>query len=680
MRRGIYALILLMTLSLTLPFSPAAAELKDAESASHGDEAAAYQIVNTYEYPGFQLVQFHLAVLSHYSYLLVSGGQALVVDPGRDVFAYLEHAQKNRLKIMGVFLTHNHADFVAGHLELAKQAGCPVFASAASGAGFDHRPLKEGDQIEVGEAVVRILETPGHTPESLSGLAAAKAKPEEPLLLLTGDALFVGSVGRPDLMGGTVSAAALASMMFDTWTRKLAKMPDSVAIFPAHGAGSLCGAHLSDEPTSTLGAQKASNPYLKYDSRGEFIAAVLEGLPEAPQYFKHNAALNQKGPELVDWQAGPTQRKPDKALADPKKFYVADLRDAQSYAAGHIPNSVNIGLRGRLETWVGSMVPWGAKLVLCGSPQEIQEAGSRLHRVGYQAEGITPEAWHQAGLPLASNGLIKPRDLYARMQTSESPVVVDVRLPSEWMGLRIGAVVNLPLNQLSGLAPGKLDPSKPVVTVCNSAYRSSLAAGLLERLGFKQVSSLDGGSEAWIQAGLPTLGAEAGGPGGAPDPTPAAPRRTVHLPERISPPALQRLLVDLPNTFDLVDIRPPQAFADYHLPGSRNADIADVMHNPAYLAGAVPLILVDRDGSLAMAVGGILSQKTPRPIKVLYGGLDAYWAETQLKQAVRETPLPRGFGRMPVTPPAASPPPAPGAPPPAPSPPPTPPKRKPAGC
>ncbi len=685
MQRGILALFLSMALSISPAVSPAEpTQLKDAESATHGDEAASYQIVKTYQYPGFKLVQFNLAVLSHYSYLLISGDQALVVDPGRDVFAYLDHAKKEGVNITGVFLTHNHADFVAGHMELANRTGCPIFASAKSGGGFAFKPLKEGSQIEVGEAAVKILETPGHTPESICGLVAHKTKPEAPLLLLTGDTLFVGSVGRPDLMGGSMAAATLASLMFDTWTQKLATLPDTVAIFPAHGAGSLCGAHLSDEPTSTLGAQKVSNPYLKYDSRGEFIAAVLEGLPEAPQYFKHNAALNKKGPELVDWQAAPGMKKPGKNLTNPSQFYVVDLRDAKDYAAGHIPNAVNIGLRGRLETWVGTMVPWDAKLVVCGSPEEIKEADYRLHRVGYRAEGVTPDAWQKAGLPVATSELIQPRDLHAQMQTPESPVVVDVRLPNEWMGLRIGAVVNIPLNRLGEAAPAKLDPALKVVTVCNSAYRSSMAVGILERQDFKKVASLDGGSEAWIKAGLPTFGAEARGQAAVVAPAPeTAPKRDLKLPERISPADLKRRLLDLPNTFELVDIRPPQAFADYHLPGSKNVDIADVMHNPVYLAGSVPLILVDRDGSLAMAVGGIVSQQTQRPIKVLHGGLDAYWTELQLKSAVQETPLPEGFGKMPLPPPEVAPAPGPAAPPAAPTPapaPPSPPKKKSAGC
>lgn len=671
--------------------SASGASIKDTESASHADEAASYQIVNTYQYPGYRLVQFNLGVLSHYSYMLISDGQALVVDPGRDVSAYLDLTKKENLKIKGVFLTHNHADFVAGHLELAKAAGCPIYASAKSGDQFPHQSLKEGSKIEVGDALVKILETPGHTPDGLCGVVAPKKQPGKPNLILTGDVLFIGSVGRPDLMGGSASAATLASQSYDTWTKKLSKLPDNLSIFPAHGAGSLCGAHLSDEPTSTLGAQKIANPYVKHKTRGEYIAAVLEGLPDAPQYFKHNAALNKKGPELVNWQEAPVQKKPDQALTNPSQFYVVDLRNAKEYAAAHIPNSVNIAVRGRLETWVGIMVPWGSNLVLYGDPKDLKEAAYRLHRVGYRAEVITPEAWNQAGLPLAKNDLISPRELYAQMQTPDSPVVVDVRLPTEWMGLRIGTVVNLPLSHLAELAPGKLDPEQRVVMVCNSAFRSSLAVGIMERLNFKKVASLDGGSEAWIAAGLPTFGPEARqaaatapaaspapAPAASPTPTPApAPKRDLKLPERLSPAALNRLRLDLPNTFELVDIRPPEAFTDYHLPGSRNADIDDVMKNPAYLAGSVPLILVDRDGSLAMAVGGILSQKTSRPIKVLHGGLDAYWTELELKGAVRETPI-TGAGPTGVQPPPPATPPS-GAPA-APAPAPATPKKKSAGC
>jgi rhodanese-related sulfurtransferase/glyoxylase-like metal-dependent hydrolase (beta-lactamase superfamily II) len=667
-------LLWLLALACFLPGTTAlSAEvaIKDTESATHGDDAAQYRIVDTYQYPGFQVVQFDLAVLSQYSYMVVSDGQALVVDPVRDVAAYLAYADRNQVKIIGVFLTHNNADFVAGHTELAKALGCPVYIGDQAGAGFANQPLGDGSRIEVGQAVVTVLETPGHTPEGTVGLLSAKSAPDQPLALLSGDTLFIGSVGRPDLMGGQMAAASLASMMYDSWHNKLSKLPDEVDVYPAHGAGSLCGAHLSDEPTSTIGAQRTANSYLQHKSRGSFIAAILEGLPEAPQYFKHNAAMNKQGPAPVNWQAPVEMLDPSLDLIDPAKYYLVDLREAKDYAAGHLPNSVNIGLRGRLETWVGIMVPWEADLVLCGTTEEIQEAVTRLHRVGYKPRAITLAAWEKSGLPLNQNKLVKPRDLYAQMQEGLSPVVVDVRLPSEWMGLRIGTVLNLPLNKLD-MEAAKLEPDQPVVAVCNSAYRSSMAVGVLERRGFTQVASLDGGSQAWIDAGLPVYGSETQA-----QPT-AAPKRDLQLPERISPADLKRKIMDIPGTFDLVDIRTPEAFADYSLPGAVNVDLAEVMSSPAYLTGAGPLILVDRDGSLAMAVGGILSQKTKRPIMVLHGGLEAYWQESSLAPAGTGMTVSPGQGT--AQPPAVKAAPAPSTPPAAPTAPPQKPKKKSAGC
>ena len=623
------------------------AEIKDSESASHGYDAAYHQIVDTYEYPGFAIVQLNLPVLSHYSYMLISDGQALVVDPDRDITAYLDLAKEKGLSIKGVLLTHSHADFIAGHIELMNATGCPIYSNAASGAGYKHTPVKEGSTIEIEDARIKMVETPGHTPDGMCAYVYSKKK-DRPELIFTGDTLFVGSVGRPDLIENTTSSA-LASAIFETWNNKLSKVGDDAVILPAHGAGSLCGAHLSDSPFSTIGAQRASNPYLQYAKRSDFIAAVLSDLQEPPQYFKHNAAINKAGPDPVDWRAPmPEPVTPSMALTDPDRYLVADLRNADEYAAGHIPNSVNIGLRGRLETWVGIIVPWDADLVLCGSASELEEALYRLHRVGYQPKIITIESWKKSGLQMSKNRNVPPKDLYMLMQRGEAPIIIDVRLSNEWMGLRIGTVLNLPLNHLAELS-AKLDPAEPVLTVCNSAYRSSMAVGILERKDFKNVASLDGGSEAWIAAGLPVLGAEANSPAAIPATT-LVPAREIPLPERIDPSELKRLIMDLPGTFELVDIRPPNLYADFNVPGSRNVDIADLINNPAYLTGAGPLIIVDRDGSLAMAVAGILSQKTKRQIKALYGGLEAYWEESELKGFVQEVTIPSGVSTHPQAP------------------------------
>ncbi len=584
-----------------------------------------YSIVDTYQFPGFKVIQFELPVLSIYSYLLISNGEALMIDPVRDIFTYLETAKKENVTIKGIYLTHSHADFVAGHIEMMKAVYCPIYQSRKSGISYKTEALEEGTTIKVGDAAVKFIETPGHTPDGMCALAYSKDNPNVPELMFTGDVLFIGSVGRPDLIGGDTSAAWLAGAFFDSWVSKISKLADSVKIFPAHGAGSLCGAHLSDKPFSTLGEEKNSNPYLKYNSRSQFIAALLEGLPEAPQYFGHNAKMNREGPHLVDWNAPmPNEVAPGLDMTDPEKCYVVDLRDAKVYAEGHIPGSINIALRGRLENWVGIMIPWGANLILSGAQEDLREALYRLPRVGYTGKIITLDTWKKSGLPITVSNPITPAELYGLMQKGDAPVIADVRLHEEWMGLRIAeTILNLPLNHLAALSV-KLNPAEPVVVVCNSAYRSSMAVGVLERKGFQKVRNLEGGSEAWINAGLPVYEGVKSGAGKA-----SVPKKQVKLPERISASELKRLMMDLPGTFEIADIRPTEYFNDYHLPGSVNTDIADIISNPAYLVGAGPLIIVDRDGSLAMAVAGIISQKTERPVKVLFGGLDAYWSDSE---------------------------------------------------
>ena len=556
--------------AVVLPAPSDGAGAGDAESASHVEAAAFHGVVDTHDYPGFKVVQINLPVLSHYSYILVSGKEALVIDPSRDVSFYRGVLSKEGLAVKGVFLTHSHADFVAGHTEMVKALKCPVYQSARSRAEYPIEAVKEDSELRVGEALVRFLDTPGHVPDGTSALVFGTKQQQTPEVMFSGDYMFVGSVGRPDLVQGTTSEA-LASLIFETWREKVSKLPDSVVVFPAHGAGSLCGAHLRDAPFTTIGTERQSNPYLQYRSKGEFIAAVLNSLGEPPQYFGHNAAMNRKGPPLVDWEASlPTERKPEAALSEPGTCYLVDLRTQAEYAAGHMPNAVNIGLRGRLETWVGIMVPWGSSLVLCGGADELKEAVFRLHRVGYTAGVIDIETWRKAGLPLRKGELVEPVALYEQMRKGQAPVIVDVRLPEEWVGLRIGTVLNLPLNHLADLS-AKLTPDAPVVAVCNSAYRSSMAVGVLERRGFAKVASLDGGSEAWIQAGYPTYGTQAKAAAAVPA------TRDLNLPERLAAAELKRMLMDVPGTFDLVDIRPAAHFADYAIPGARNADIADVM-------------------------------------------------------------------------------------------------------
>jgi len=489
--------LLAKTVEFIKPAASSEIELQDAEAAKHNTEGANYQMIDTYKFPGFKIVQYELSVLSHFSYLLISDNECFVVDPGRDIDVYLAGGKQQGITIKGIYLTHSHTDFVVGHMELASRLDVPIYVSAQSGAEYKHQSIQDGDTVEIGQAIIKFLDAPGHTPDGTLASVSHKQEPAKPLVLLSGDTLFIGSAGRPNLFGGDIAASTLASMMFDNWYAKLAKLSGEVQILPAHGAGSLCGAHLSDKSTSTIGAQRTANSSLHYKDRGEFMANILEGLPQASQYFGHNAALNRTGPPLIDWHPKELPFvEPVDALSDIKQYYVADIRDADAYAAGHIPNSVNIGIRERFETWIGSMVPGDAKLIVCGdNDDQLREAVRRRHRVGDQPDCIKLDTWNTASLSLAQNKTANPSEFYAAMPTNGSPLIVDVRLPAQWMALRVGATVNLPLNELAKKSV-LLDRQQKIVTVCNSVYRSSMAVGVLQREGFANGSNMKGGSQA----------------------------------------------------------------------------------------------------------------------------------------------------------------------------------------
>lgn len=599
----------------------------DAEAASHGDEAANLQVVEETKVDGadFTFRQYNLAVLSHYSYLLASRGEAILVDPARDIDRYLKDAKELGVTLKYVYLTHSHADFVAGHMEMLNAVpGLTIVINEDTRAGYKHTPAGEGFELRVGDIRGVVVKTPGHTPDGTCLYIHAPAASSGPRLVLTGDTLFIGSVGRPDLLGENMTAASLAAKAFESWVNKLSTLADDVKIFPAHGAGSLCGAHLSDKPVSTIGEQKKENPYVQHKDRNSFVMAMIEGLPEAPQYFGHNAAMNHDGPPLVNWTLKmPAPLAPQKVgeLAE-QGAWLVDVRDARPHAAFHPAKSMNIGIRGRFETWTGIMIPWGAPFVLIGSDKEVEEATRRLHRIGYDSPAGYLEggldAWVKAGLPVGSIVMVKPTELHKQMQEGSAPIIVDVRLPTEWMGLRIGEVMNIPINKLDPQAK-KISRDMPVLTVCNSAYRSSMGAGVLQKMGFTDVRNMEGGSEAWIEAGLPTLGASKAGP--------AAPSASVYvdLPEPLVPEQLARKLMDLPGSFDIVDVRPPAGFAEYSIPGSVNVGVESLLNSPATLVDKRPLVIVCRDGFVSAAAGGVLARKTDRPIQVLVGGVAAYY-------------------------------------------------------
>lgn len=452
---------------------------------------------------------FYLGCLAHGSYLIGDGGEAAVIDPQRDVDQYLEEARAGGLTIRHIIETHLHADFVSGHLELAARTGATIWLGPGAGAAFEHRTARDGDEIRLGGVVLRFLETPGHTPESISVLLLDAAS-GEPRMAFTGDALFVGDVGRPDLVASRgFTAAEMASMLYDSLHSKLLTLPDAVEVWPAHGAGSLCGRAIGSERSTTIGVQRRSNWALADMSRERFVAELTSGLPPVPAYFHHDAALNRQGARAVEELGRPRRLAP--ADVRSSGALVLDVREAADWMAAHIPGSLNVGLRGAFASWAGSLVPVSAPVVLLAAgPDEEHEAFVRLARVGLeQVIGtVALDDWRADGLPVASVPQVEVRAFARSMVRDPALVLVDVRRPTEHAAGHIPGAVNLPVDELAARV-AELDRTRPVAVTCAGGYRSAAAAGILERAGFTVAADLAGGTNAWIAAGLPVVRASA---------------------------------------------------------------------------------------------------------------------------------------------------------------------------
>jgi glyoxylase-like metal-dependent hydrolase (beta-lactamase superfamily II)/rhodanese-related sulfurtransferase len=459
--------------------------------------------------------QFYLGCLAHASYMIGSDGEAAVVDPQRDIDSYIEEARVQGLEIRHVIETHLHADFVSGHRELAHRTGAKIYFGAKAGAKFEHVPVREGDEIRMGDVVLRFLETPGHTPESVSILVVDRAVGEAPKAVLTGDTLFIGDVGRPDLTGldplrgsdPAMSAQELAGMLYDSLHGKLLALPDSVEVYPAHGAGSLCGRNISSETSSTIGQQRQFNYALRPMPKEEFVRMMTTDLPEAPVYFARDVAINRDGASELDELPDPAALEARDVEALQKKgAIVLDTRPAAQYGAGHAPGSLNIGLSGQFASWAGALISPRVPIILVSEEEEgVREARTRLARVGlenvagYLAGGLL--SWHRAGLPLATTEQIGVEELDARMREGRAGRVVDVRRPGEWQAGHIADAVHVPLNTLVQHA-AELPKDQPVAVICAGGFRSSIGTSILEQQGFTRVTNVVGGMAAWKTANL----------------------------------------------------------------------------------------------------------------------------------------------------------------------------------
>ena len=455
--------------------------------------------------------QFYLGCLAHASYMLGSEGEAAVVDPQRDVDIYLKTAAEHGLKIRHIFETHLHADFVSGHLELAERTGATIHIGAQAGATFPHQALHDGSEVKLGKLRIRALETPGHTPESVCLVVTDEEKSPKPWAVLTGDTLFIGDVGRPDLSKAH-TPQQLAGLLYDSLHGKLLKLNDDVMVYPAHGAGSLCGRNMRAEKSSTIGTERLTNYALQIKSRDEFIRELTENLPARPEYFLQDAQINRAGapalsqlPELAAISA------PELKSLLEQGVFVLDVRPNAEFAAAHVPGSVNIALSGQFASWAGALMGLNVKPVLIAeTPEQYAEARMRLARVGIEdPRGFLKggvQAWTKAGFALAQLPQMTPQELHDRLNQN-GVQVLDVRREGEWQAGHIAEAVLFPLDQFKVAAP-EVDPAQPLVVHCQGGYRSMIACSLLRRAGIENVINVTGGFDAWRKAQLPVESAE----------------------------------------------------------------------------------------------------------------------------------------------------------------------------
>jgi hydroxyacylglutathione hydrolase len=449
--------------------------------------------------------QFYLGCLAHASYMLGSEGEAAVVDPQRDVEIYLKAADDHGLKIRHIFETHLHADFVSGHLELAARTGAKIYIGAEAGATFPHVALHDGSEVRFGKLRIKALETPGHTPEGICLVVADEEKSAEPCAVLTGDTLFIGDVGRPDL-SKAFTPQQLAGKLYDSLHGKLMKLRDQVQVYPAHGAGSLCGRNMRAERSSTIGTERLTNYALQIKSRDEFIRQLTENLPSRPEYFLQDAQINRSGaPALSELHELPPVSASELKTLLEQGVFVLDVRPNAEFAAAHVPGSVNIALSGQFASWAGAIVGLSARPVLVAdTPEQYAEARLRLARVGIEDPrgflqgGVA--AWKQAGFTLAQIPQMTAQELHHRMQGA-STQVLDVRREGEWQAGHIEGAAWFPLDNFKVSAP-EIDPSVPLAVHCQGGYRSMIACSLLRRAGVENVINVIGGFDAWRKAGF----------------------------------------------------------------------------------------------------------------------------------------------------------------------------------
>jgi len=449
--------------------------------------------------------RFFTRGIAHSSYLLGDLNACAIVDPRRDVDIYVDAAQSFGMKITHILETHLHADFVSGHIDLAKRTRGQIYAPKSGDCKFDHVGISEGDDLKIGNMVLSVLETPGHTPEHITYVVTDKARGTEPACIFCGDTLFVGDVGRPDLFPGR--AKELASDLYESLQSKLLTLPDFCEIYPAHGAGSLCGRAMAAKRSSTIGYEKLYNAALQIRDKSKFVESLTTKMPATPDHFSRCSEINRKGPVLVENLPVPTPLDPlaFKKTAEKRDVVVLDTRSYEAFGGQHVPGAYNVDFSGNFATFAGWVIPHDKGILLVSeSSEEAQDAVIWLRRVGLDnpigfLEGKM-HSWANEGLPTNHIGQLSAEELHSWITKGESVMLVDVRARSEFEINHIKGAINVPAPELRTRYE-ELEKKKQVILICRTGHRSSLAASLLEQEGFRDVSTVAGGMQGYSAAG-----------------------------------------------------------------------------------------------------------------------------------------------------------------------------------
>ncbi len=450
--------------------------------------------------------QFFTKKIAHSSYFLGGDKVCAIVDPRRDADMYIEVAREMGTRITHILETHLHADFISGHMDLAKKSGAMIYGPRSANFDFDYVPLSEGDFFEIEDMSIKVLETPGHTPEHISYVVTDRSRGEDPVALFCGDTLFVGDVGRPDLFPGR--AEELAFKLYDSLHEKIMKLPDTCEVYPAHGAGSLCGRAMAAKRTSTIGYEKKFNYALNISDRREFIRSLTHGMPDAPDHFGRCTDINRQGPVKVS-NLSPLEELETSifsSLAAGNNVLVLDVRNFEAFGGQHVPGAYSIDIDSNFPTFAGWLLPPEKDILLVseGYGQAV-EASIQLRRVGldrvygYLTGGMY--AWVTAGYPTGHVPQLSSHELHQRVIQGDATVLVDVRAVKEYENFHIQNAINIPVAELRERYV-ELDPAEETVLICGSGQRSSMGSSLLKQKGFEKVFNAAGGMRGYAEAGF----------------------------------------------------------------------------------------------------------------------------------------------------------------------------------